>query len=68
MMKFPTVDEIKTYQKVIVTTAQPLYEHSLSGRPVKAYYHAAGSEIIIETENGYYQFDKDNVLTVQFLK
>lgn len=68
MLKFPNAEEIKAYQKVIVTTREPLHEYTLNGKPVKAYAHLAGKEIIIETENGYYQFDWDNVLSVQFFK
>lgn len=69
MLKFPNTDEMSAFHRVIVITNNPVItEHELFGKPVKAKYITESREIVIETDQGYYNFDNNSVLSVQFLK
>lgn len=68
MQTFPNDDEIKSYNRVTVYTKDPYYEHVLVGKPLSADAVIAAREVFIVTEQGYYSFAMDNVLSVQFEK
>lgn len=68
MHVFPTNEEIKGCNKVLVLIRAPFQEYYLEGKPLKAECITAAKEINITTDKGYYSFAIEDLISVQFLK
>lgn len=69
MIKFPEKDEMKNFSKVEVITREPLHQHQLSGMPQEAFVDSTSTkDIVIITSAGYYIFNQDDVITINFRK
>lgn len=68
MQMFPSQNDIKSYNKVLIIFKNPYNELEIVGKPIKAESIIAANEIVIETERGHFSFDSREILSVQFIK
>lgn len=65
---FPNEAEIKNYNKIKIVLKNDLKTFDIDDKPLKIQTIIETKEIVVTTENGYYNFDAQEIISIQFLK